>query len=205
MIKYAVLEQITAHRLVAVIRGNSSDEAIEIIEAAVEAGLNCIEITYTTPNVQSVFEKVRHTDTLIGAGSVLDSATARHAILNGAKFIVSPNFNIEIAKLCNRYSIPYLPGCMTISEIVSALEAGCSMIKLFPANQFDPGFLKAVKGPLPNVDIMPTGGIGLANINDWLDAGAVAVGIGSDLNKAYEAKGKTGVFEAVKSYLNKIN
>ena len=98
----------------------------------------------------------------------MDAETARHAILNGAKFIVSPNFNPSNATLCNRYSISYFPGCMTITECVTALEAGCDIIKLFLASQYEPSFIKAIKGPLLNIHIMPKGGIGIHNMNDWV-------------------------------------
>lgn len=205
MRKSEIVEQIVSNRLVAVIRGKSVNEAIQIIEGAVEAGMKCIELTYTTPFVQDVFNHLRETDAIIGAGTVLDAETARHAILNGAKFIVSPNFNPSIATLCNRYSIPYFPGCMTITECVTALEAGCDIVKLFPASQYEPSFLKAVQGPLPNIQIMPTGGIGIHNMNDWLQAGAVAVGIGSDLNKAYATNGKQGVKNTVQQYFETLN
>ena len=107
-------------------------------------------------------------DAVLGAGTVLDAETARHAILYGAKFVVSPHFSEEVATVCNRYGIPYLPGCMTIREMVKALESGCDILKLFPANNFDPSFIKSVKGPLPHVQIMPTGGINASNMQEWL-------------------------------------
>ena len=205
MRKSAIVEQIVLNKLVAVIRGKNVEEAVNIIEGAIEGGMKCIELTYTTPYVQDVFEKLRHTDAIIGAGTVLDSETARHAILNGAKFIVSPNFNSAIATLCNRYSTPYFPGCMTITECVNALESGCDILKIFPASQVEPSFIKAIQGPLPNVQMMPTGGINMNNMNDWLQAGAVAVGVGSDLNKAYEKDGKRGVVETVQQYFKSLN
>ena len=204
MTKYEVIQQIKEEKLVAVIRGKSVEEAIAIIQGAVKGGIRLIELTYTTPFVQDVFNEIRELDAVIGAGTVLDSETARHAILHGAKFIVSPSFSPEIAKLCNRYSVPYLPGCMTIQEIVSALESGCDIVKLFPANNFSPSFIKSVNGPLPHVEIMPTGGINADNMNDWLEAGAVAVGIGSDLSKAYTTGGIDAVIEASQNYCNKL-
>lgn len=202
--KMEVYQQILDAQIVAVIRGKDADEAIAVAEAAVAGGLKAIELTYTTPNVSRVFDKLAGSSALIGAGTVLDAETARHALLHGAEFVVSPNFNPEIAKVCNRYNIPYLPGCMTIKEMVEATEWGCDILKLFPANGFEPSFIGSVNGPLPKVRIMPTGGINIKNMNAWLAAGAVAVGIGSDLTKAYRSAGEQGVTELVKDYLNEL-
>lgn len=202
--KMEVYKQILDARIVAVIRGKDADEAVAVAEAAVAGGLTAIELTYTTPNVSQVFDKLADSKALIGAGTVLDAETARHALLHGAEFIVSPNFNPEIAKVCNRYNVPYLPGCMTIKEMVEATEWGCDILKLFPANGFEPSFIGSVNGPLPKVRIMPTGGINIKNMNAWLAAGAVAVGIGSDLTKAYRSAGEQGVTELVKDYLNEL-
>ncbi len=205
MSKHLVLSKIAETKVVAVIRGSDAEEAIMLSKAAIEGGIQAIELTYTTPQVQKVFEALQDVDALVGAGSVLDPETARHAILAGAKFIVSPHLNKEVATVCNRYSIPYLPGCMTIREMVTALEAGCDVLKLFPANNFEPSFIKSVQGPLPNVQIMPTGGINLDNMQDWITAGAFAVGIGSDLNKAYKAGGYEAAVELSKTYMLKSN
>lgn len=199
--KIEVLNKLADSKVVAVVRGRTAEEAIDISAAALEGGFQAIELTYTTPDVAKVFEAVRSEGGLIGAGTVLDPETARHAILNGASFIISPNFNRDIAVICNRYSVPYLPGCMTITEIVSALESGADIVKLFPANRFDPSFIGAVNGPLPQVKIMPTGGVNLQNIGSWLKAGAVAAGIGSDLNKAYQSGGKAAVTELCRKYI----
>lgn len=201
MIKYGALTEIKKAKVVAVIRGSNADEAITLTKGAVEGGIRIIELTYTTPQVQKVFETFQTENALLGAGTVLDSETARHAILAGAKFIVSPHFSEGVAKVCNRYSIPYMPGCMTIREMALALEFGCNILKLFPASAFQPSFIKSVKGPLPQVQIMPTGGINASNMKEWLDAGAIAVGVGSDLNKAYKAGGYDAVVEASKKYI----
>jgi len=203
MNKQSITQQLVEKKVVAVIRGKSGEEAGLLSKAAIEGGIQVIELTYTTPQIEEAFKALQHTDALIGAGSVLDAETARHAILNGAKFIVSPYFNDGVATLCNRYGIPYMPGCMTIREMGMALEAGCDVLKLFPANHYEPSFIKSVNGPLPNVRIMPTGGINLDNIKNWLDAGAVAVGIGSDLNKAYQNGGYEAVVELSRNYIQK--
>lgn len=205
MQKIEILKALSDAKIVAVIRGNSPEEATEISKGAISGGIRAIEITYTTPFVEETFKALRNSDAIIGAGTVLDVETARHAILNGAKFVVSPSYNAAIAKLCNRYSIPYLPGCMTITEMVTALEGGSDIIKLFPGNQFEPNFIKTVKGPLPHITIMPTGGVGLVNMNEWLEAGAVAVGIGSDLNKAFAKDGYEGVVERAKAYIENLS
>lgn len=201
MSKLETLSAIKNSKVVAVIRGSSAEEAIAITNGAIDGGIHLIEITYTTPNVQKVLEAFQHSEAVVGAGTVLDAETARHAILNGAAFIVSPHFSSEVARTCNRYKIPYLPGCMTIQEMVSALEWGADIIKLFPANNFKPSFIKSVKGPLPHIEIMPTGGINAENIGEWIAAGAVAAGIGSDLNKAYAEGGHAAVVEASKKYV----
>ena len=205
MQKIEILKALSDAKIVAVIRGDSPEEATEISKGAISGGIRAIEITYTTPFVEETFKALRNSDAIIGAGTVLDVETARHAILNGAKFVVSPSYNAAIARLCNRYSIPYLPGCMTITEMVTALEGGSDIIKLFPGNQFEPNFIKAVKGPLPHITIMPTGGVGLANMNEWLEAGAVAVGIGSDLNKEFVNDGYAGLVERAKAYIENLS
>ncbi|MDN4071838.1 bifunctional 2-keto-4-hydroxyglutarate aldolase/2-keto-3-deoxy-6-phosphogluconate aldolase [Fictibacillus terranigra] len=203
--KYSVLHKLLESRVVAVIRGKDRHEAAEVSKAAVEGGITAIELTYTTPQVEDVFKELRQLNVLLGAGSVMDSETARHAILAGAKFIVSSHFVKEIAALCNRYSVPYLPGCMNISDMAIALEAGCDVLKLFPANTFDPSFIRSVNGPLPNVRIMPTGGISLNNMNEWLAAGAVAVGVGSDLTKTYQKGGYEEAVSLSRKYMNTLN
>lgn len=202
--KMEIYQQLLDSKVVAVIRGKDAQEAIAVAEAAVAGGLRAVELTYTTPNVAEVFERLSDSAALVGAGTVLDAETARHALLHGAKFVVSPHFDAAIAVMCNRYNVPYLPGCMTIKEMVQATEAGCDILKLFPANGFEPSFIGSVNGPLPNVRIMPTGGININNMNAWLDAGAVAVGIGSDLTKAYRSSGKEAVVQLVKDYLGKL-
>ncbi|WP_100012697.1 bifunctional 2-keto-4-hydroxyglutarate aldolase/2-keto-3-deoxy-6-phosphogluconate aldolase [Lentibacillus sediminis] len=204
MLKSEVIDRIRLSKIIAVIRADSAEEALAIAKSSSAGGISIIELTYTTPSVDEVFKKLDSADTLVGAGTVLDVQTARNAILDGADFIVSPHFDSEIAKLCNRYSVLYMPGCMTIKEILHALEYDCSIIKLFPANAFEPSYIKAIKGPIPNVEVMPTGGINRDNINGWLDAGAFSVGIGSDLTKAYKKDGSNGVSKLARSYAEAI-
>jgi 2-dehydro-3-deoxyphosphogluconate aldolase/(4S)-4-hydroxy-2-oxoglutarate aldolase len=149
-------------------------------------GIDAIEVTFTVPGANYVIEslvKEFGNKLIVGAGTVLDSETARIAILSGAKYIVSPSFDLETAKLCNRYQIPYMPGCMTITEIVTAMEAGASIIKVFPGSAFGPSFIKAIKAPLPQSVLMPTGGVDLTNVGEWIKNGCIAVGVGGNLTR----------------------
>src|SRR5699024_164866 len=204
--KMDILSKLSQAKIVAVIRGEDDKEALEISKAAVTGGVYAIEVTYTTPGAAKTIEALANdNEALVGAGTVLDAETARHALLHGAKFIVSPHFSPEISEVCNRYSVPYLPGCLTIKEIVEALEHGCDVMKLFPANNLQPSFMKAVNGPLPHVRMMPTGGINIDNFKEWLDKGAFAVGVGSDLTKAYRANGAAAVTEQCNKYIKVLN
>jgi len=137
---------------------------------------------------------------LVGAGTVLDSITARIAILAGAKYIVSPAFDLETAKLCNRYQVPYMPGCMTVTEMLKAMEAGADVIKVFPGSAFGPDFIKAVKGPLPQATLMPTGGVDINNVDKWIKNGCIAVGVGGNLTKG----SSDDMTKAAKEFVDKI-
>ena len=197
MKKFEVLNRIASVGVVAVVRANSEEEAVKISSACINGGVPAIEVTFTVPGADQVIKTLKNTvsdeQLIVGAGTVLDSETARVAILAGAEYIVSPGFDLETAKLCNRYAIPYMPGCMTITEIVRAMEAGCDIVKLFPGSLPGASYVKAVKGPLPQANIMPTGGVSLDNVADWIKAGVVAVGTGSDLT----GPAKKGDFEGV--------
>ena len=186
MKKYEVLQKIENVGVVAVVRAENSEKAKQIALACMEGGINSIEITFTVPGAHKVIEALTEEfgdSLLVGAGTVLDSITARIAILAGAKYIVSPSFDSETAKLCNRYQVPYIPGCMTLTEMIHAMEAGVDVIKVFPGSAFGPDFIKAVKGPLPNIALMPTGGVDLNNVDKWIKNGCVAVGVGGNLAK----------------------
>lgn len=196
MKKIETISRIKNNGLVAVIRANSEEEAIKIVDACVKGGITIIELTFTTPKAHKVIEKLDDlygNEILLGAGTVLDPETARLAILSGSKFIVTPHLDSEIIKLCNRYSVPCMPGCMTIKDVVSALELGCDIIKLFPGDIMTPNMIKDIKGPIPNANIMPTGGVSVENLKDWFKAGAIAVGTGSSLTKG----AKTNDFSAI--------
>lgn len=208
MKKYDTLKRVQDLGVVAVVRGKSKEEAIKISEAAIKGGINIIEVTFTTPKAQSVIEcladKYSDEEAIIGAGTVLDSETARIAILNGAKFIVSPNFKEDIAKLCNRYKVPYMSGCMTINEIVTAMEYGVEIVKLFPGGAYGPSIIKDILGPLPQASIMPTGGVSLDNIDKWINNGCVAVGIGSALYKSAEIGDFDSIEKVAKLFVDKV-
>lgn len=188
MKKSDVIMELKRQGVVAVIRGNSLEEGVQISKACIAGGLKAIEMAYTNTNASEIIKQLSemyHEDSevCIGAGTVLDAPTARLAILAGAKYIVSPSFDQETAMLCNRYGVPYIPGCMTIKEIVTAMEAGSEIIKLFPGSAFGPGYIGAIKSPLPQASIMVTGGVKLNNIDQWFDAGVDAIGVGGELNQ----------------------
>ena len=189
------LERIADSGLVAVVRASSPDEAARIAEACAAGGVGAIEITFTVPGAVRVIEKLAGgaSSLLIGAGTVLDSETARIAILAGAQFVVSPALDAATGRLCNRYAIPWIPGAQTVSEIVAAMEAGADLIKVFPGETLGPGFIRAVRGPLPQASLMPTGGVDIDNVAEWFQAGAVAVGVGGSLTRG----AKTGDFESI--------
>lgn len=186
MTKETVLQRIKDKGIVAVVRAKNSDEANKIITDCIEGGIDAIELTFSVPFAHRVIEDlaVRYGDDIVlGAGTVLDSETARIATLSGAQFVVSPHFDAEVVRLCNRYRIANMSGILTITEAVKAMEAGVDVLKLFPGDLSGPAFIKDIKGPLPWAQIMPTGGVNADNVDKWIKAGAVAVGAGSCLTK----------------------
>ena len=203
MRKYEVLQRIEKVGVVAVVRAKNSEEAKKIALACMAGGIDSIEITFTVPGAQKVIESLTEEfgdELLVGAGTVLDSETARIAILAGAKYIVSPSFDLETAKLCNRYQIPYMPGCMTIKEIITAMEDGADVIKVIPGSVFGPDFIKAIKGPLPQAVLMPTGGVSLENVDKWIKNGCIAVGVGGNLTKGTSED----MTKAAKEFVDKV-
>ncbi len=196
MPKIEVLRKITASGLVAVIRAENPDQASSIAEACGLGEVAALEITFTVPGASGVIEHLAKKfagKILLGAGTVLDPETARIAILAGAQFVVSPAVNAETARLCNRYQVPYMPGAATIREVIEAMECGADIVKVFPGEVLGPAFVKAVNGPLPQAQLMPTGGVTLDNVADWIKAGSVAVGVGGNLT----AGAKTGDFASI--------
>lgn len=211
MDKYEVLKRISDIGVVSVVRAKDFEEAKKISLACMNGGIDAIEITFTVPGAQRVIEALTNEfgdKLLVGAGTVLDSETARIAILAGANYIVSPSFDLNTAKLCNRYQIPYIAGCMTLTEIKTALEAGTDVIKVFPGSAFGPSFISAIKGPLPQAKLMPTGGVDINNADQWIKNGCVAIGVGGNLTKGTSeeitAKAKAFV-EKVKEAKESLN
>jgi 2-dehydro-3-deoxyphosphogluconate aldolase/(4S)-4-hydroxy-2-oxoglutarate aldolase len=185
MKRLEILNKLVNAGVIAVVRAQNTDSAIKTVDAVVKGGLKGIELTFTVPHADQVIaqlvEQYKDTDVVIGAGTVLDVISARLAILAGAQYIVSPTFDVETAKLANLYQIPYLPGTQTFTEIKKALEYGVDIVKLFPGAVAGIPTVKALKGPLPQANVMPTGGVSLDNIAEWFEAGVVAVGVGSEL------------------------
>lgn len=186
MKKVLILNKLENAGVIAVVRGKDQAEALRATDAIIAGGMRGIELTFTVPNAEAVIKELvekykDNQEVVIGAGTVLDSMTARIAIMAGAEYIVSPFFDKETAEVCNLYQIPYLPGCMTITEMKEAMKSGVDIIKLFPGSAFGPEIVKAFKAPMPHLNIMPTGGVGLDNMRDWFNAGVVAVGVGGNL------------------------
>jgi 2-dehydro-3-deoxyphosphogluconate aldolase/(4S)-4-hydroxy-2-oxoglutarate aldolase len=197
MKKLKTLSRIIDTGIVAVVRAKNEEQAEKISAACIKGGISSIEITFTVEGAENVIRTLRQKfsseELIVGAGTVLDPETARIAILSGAMFIVGPAFNPDVASLCNRYQIPYIPGCMTIKEMITAMEAGADILKVFPGSALGPSFVKAVKGPLPQANLMPTGGVSLDNVKDWIKNGCVAVGVGGELT----APAKTGDYDQI--------
>jgi 2-dehydro-3-deoxyphosphogluconate aldolase/(4S)-4-hydroxy-2-oxoglutarate aldolase len=208
MLKLKVLGKVIESGLVAIVRTNSSDQAAHIAEACARGGAAAIEITFTVPGAAAVIEdlakKYASGEILIGAGTVLDPETARLAILAGAQYIVSPSVSPETARLCNRYQIPYMPGAGTMREIVDAMESGADIVKLFPGETLGPAFVKAAKGPLPQASLMPTGGVSVENVAEWIKAGAVAVGVGGSLTAGAQSGNFQLVTDTAKQFIERI-
>jgi 2-dehydro-3-deoxyphosphogluconate aldolase/(4S)-4-hydroxy-2-oxoglutarate aldolase len=202
--KLKVLAKIIDSGLVAVVRAENAEQAARMAEACARGGVGALEVTFTVPGAaQVIAELVKNrgtADIVLGAGTVLDPETARMAILAGAEYIVSPSLNPETAHLCNRYQIPYLPGAGSIRDVVEALECGADIIKAFPGEILGPAFVKAVRGPLPQASLMPTGGVSLENVEEWIEAGSIAVGVGGNLT----AGAKKGDFQAITDLAQKF-
>lgn len=210
MNKVEVLNKIIKTGIIAVVRTDSKEEALKVAKACISGGIKAIEITFTVNGAEDTIRElsteyqIQNKEAVIGAGTVLDSITARIAILAGAQFIVSPSFDEDTAKLCNLYQIPYIPGCLTITEAKEALEAGVDIIKLFPGSAVSPDYIKDIKGPLPQLNIIPTGGISLDNVERWMKNGCVAVGVGGNLTAPAVSGNYEEITENAKQYINKI-
>src|SRR5881397_1079624 len=184
MSKESQLRQVLDCGIVAVVRSPDSQQLVEVARALADGGVSVVEITMSVPNALEVLRQVRQAlgeRLLLGAGTVLDAETARAVLLAGAEYVVAPTVNLEVIRLCQRYDKLVMPGAFTPTEILSAWEAGADIVKVFPADVVGPAFFKALRGPLPQVKLMPTGGVDLATAGEFLKAGACCLGIGSQL------------------------
>ena len=183
--KAEVLETIRRIGIIPVVRAKSADEAMQAIEAIREGGISILEITMTVPGAVGVIEQVSRRygdDALVGAGTVLDGETARACILAGARFVVSPALNLETIEVCRRYGVAVMPGALTPTEVVQAWSAGADFVKVFPAGAVGgASYIKSLKAPLPQIELVPTGGVSLKTAADFVKAGASALGVGADL------------------------
>lgn len=184
MAKQAILDRILQSGVVAVVRAEKGDQLVDVAQALIAGGVEAIEVTFTVPAAHRVIERVAEQlgeKIVLGAGTVLDPETARIAILSGANYIVAPNVNPNVIEMCRRYSKPIMPGALTPTEVVTAWEAGADVVKVFPCDYFGPKYLKALHGPLPQIRLMPTGGVNLQTALEFLKCGACALGVGSSL------------------------
>jgi 2-dehydro-3-deoxyphosphogluconate aldolase/(4S)-4-hydroxy-2-oxoglutarate aldolase len=179
-----LLQQVVDAGIVAIVRSSHGEHLVELARALLAGGVRIIELTFTVPDALEVLRQVRAAlgeSIVLGAGTVLDAPTARAAILAGAEFIVAPTLNLEVIALCRRYGKLAMPGAFSPTEILAAYEAGADLVKVFPAEMLGPAYLKALRAPLPQVRLMPTGGVDLHNLADYFRAGAACVGVGSQL------------------------
>ncbi len=205
--KEHMLNLIEAAGIIAVVRAESKQSAENIVKSLADGGIKMVEITMTVPGAISLIEYLAakvNEDIVIGAGTVLDSETARTAILSGAEFIVSPGFDRKTVETCNRYNVLCTPGAMTVTEIINCLEAGASAVKLFPGSLLSPDYIKAVKGPLPQAKLIPTGGVSLDNLVQWINAGALAVGVGGELTRGATTGDYIAVTNQAKQFVEKL-
>jgi 2-dehydro-3-deoxyphosphogluconate aldolase / (4S)-4-hydroxy-2-oxoglutarate aldolase len=173
-----------ASKLVAVVRFPEPGPLVRVVDALAEGGIGVAEVTLTVPGALDVIREAKKQlggRVALGAGTVLDAETARAAILAGAEFIVSPVVNIEVIAMCRRYAVPVMPGAYTPTEILAAWQAGADIVKVFPADSLGPAYFRALRGPFPQIKLMPTGGVDLNNAAEFLKAGAACLGVGSQL------------------------
>jgi 2-dehydro-3-deoxyphosphogluconate aldolase/(4S)-4-hydroxy-2-oxoglutarate aldolase len=203
------LELIREKGVVAIMRASSSDQLLAAADAVKAGGVNAVEVTMTTPGAIEVVKQATAKygdDVLFGVGSVLDSETARAAILSGAQFVVCPTLDLNTIEVCKRYSVPVVPGAYTPTEILTAWQAGADMVKVFPASVGGPAFIKALKGPLPQIKLVPVGGVNLDTTADFIRAGAEVVGVGGSLvnQKLLEAKEFDQIAENARRYCEEV-
>ncbi|UUX33806.1 bifunctional 4-hydroxy-2-oxoglutarate aldolase/2-dehydro-3-deoxy-phosphogluconate aldolase [Fundicoccus culcitae] len=204
-----MLETMKKNYIFAVVRGKDAEDGYQISKGAIQGGIKNIEVAYTTPGATQVIERLveefkEDTSVVVGAGTVMDGEMATQAMEAGAKFLVSPHYSQEVMDVAKARDTYYLPGCGTVTEIVNAVNQGAPIVKLFPGGLLGPSFIKDVHGPLPDVELMPSGGVSLENIREWRDKGAVAVGVGSALSKTVPEKGYAGVAEEAQKFVKAL-
>lgn len=204
-----ILNQLKKNYIFAVIRGKSSEDAVEISKHAILGGIKNIEVTYTTPNASEAIRLLKadaelSEDVVVGAGTVMTLALAKEAVEAGANFLVSPHYDATIQAFANEVGIDYFPGCGTATEIVEAMNGGARIIKLFPGGVLGPAFIKDIHGPIPQVDLMPSGGVSLENIQEWKKKGACAVGVGSALSAKVASEGYQSVTVMAKKFVEAL-
>ncbi|MDD6022314.1 MAG: bifunctional 2-keto-4-hydroxyglutarate aldolase/2-keto-3-deoxy-6-phosphogluconate aldolase [Acutalibacteraceae bacterium] len=206
--KIETLNRIHEAGIVAVVRATSIEQAERITDACIEGGVAAIELTFTVPRADKLIEAMRAKyssgEIIIGAGTVMDEATARIAILSGAEYIVAPYFDEATVRCCNRYAIPSMPGIGSVTEAVRAMEAGADVLKVFPGDILGARFIKDVHGPIPNAIMMPSGGVDINNVKDWINAGAFAVGAGSSLTAGAKAGDYKKITETGRIFVERI-
>jgi 2-dehydro-3-deoxyphosphogluconate aldolase/(4S)-4-hydroxy-2-oxoglutarate aldolase len=184
MTRESTLERIINGGIVAVVRSDKSAELVKVVRALAEGGVTAAEVTFTVPDAIEVIRQIRRDvgdAVVLGAGTVLDSETARAALLAGAEYIVAPTLNLDVIRLCRRYAKVVIPGALTPTEVLTAWEAGADVVKVFPADVGGPAYLKALRAPLPQIRLMPTGGVDLSTAENFLKAGACCLGVGGAL------------------------
>jgi 2-dehydro-3-deoxyphosphogluconate aldolase / (4S)-4-hydroxy-2-oxoglutarate aldolase len=210
MNKNEIIRQIAEIGVVPVVRAESAEQALQVVDAIKEGGVPVLEITMTVPGAVKVIEQIadKHGDSvLVGAGTVLDPETARACILAGARFVVSPALNVGTIELCRRYSVPVAPGALTPTEVVTAWQAGADVVKVFPCGAMGgASYLKSLKAPLPQIEMIPTGGVSLKTAADFIAAGALALGVGADLvdTRAIKAGEPGKVTDAARAYVQAV-
>jgi 2-dehydro-3-deoxyphosphogluconate aldolase/(4S)-4-hydroxy-2-oxoglutarate aldolase len=206
---YEILNKIRESGVCAIVRGTKIENACKIADALLAGGVNVIEVTFNTPGAAEMIKELseKYKDKMVvGAGTVLDPETARVAIMAGATFVLSPSLNIDVLRMCQRYSVLPVPGITTPTEAITAWENGASVVKIFPAGALGASYIKQMRGPFSQIDMMAVGGVSLDNIKDFIKAGACSVGIGSDLvdKKLVEAGKFDELTKRASNFINAI-
>jgi 2-dehydro-3-deoxyphosphogluconate aldolase / (4S)-4-hydroxy-2-oxoglutarate aldolase len=208
MKKAAILQKLTTEKVIALIRADSPDGLLDCARALAAGGLTSIELTMTTPGAIRMLEKATSElpDFLFGLGTVLDAETARAGILAGARFIVTPALRPDVITLCQRYSVPIFCGALTPTEVINAWERGADAAKIFPAEFFGPAYIKSLKAPLPQVELVPTGGVSAENVGEFIKAGAFATAAGSSLvdAKAFKEKNWAAITARARAFTDAV-